>query len=172
MDVDVVVEATSFFYRDIAKLTDAQVAEFKQRFPGDSEYSFNGFRDAVEKALTEYYGSNLITLRNKCIQITGKSGRLDADVVPCVLYRDYRKSSLPRLPEPQSTGIKIVIHASGRVAHYTGPLSLGFSVAALKMNLEQMSQPQARAMAPMFTEPSVVADGLQTCTAASRRSSV
>ena len=171
MDVDVVVEATSFFYRDIAKLTDAQrrssssdsrrLRILVQRFPGRRRKGAHGV-----------LRFDLITLRNKCIQITGKSGRLDADVVPCVLYRDYRKSSLPRLPEPQSTGIKIVIHASGRVAHYTGPLSLGFSVAALKMNLEQMSQPQARAMAPMFTEPSVVADGLQTCTAASRWSSV
>ena len=101
MDVDVVVEATNFFYKDVAELTDAQKAEFEQRFPGDSEYSFIGFRDAVEKALSDYYGSSLITLRNKCIQVTGKSGRLDADVVPCVHYRDYRKSSLPRLPEPK-----------------------------------------------------------------------
>jgi hypothetical protein len=113
MNVDVVVEATNFFYKDIADLTDAQKAEFEQRFPGDSEYSFNGFREAVEGALTDYYGSSLIALRNKCIQVTGKSGRLDADVVPCVLYRDYRKSSLPRLPEPKE-GIIFFIRDTGR----------------------------------------------------------
>lgn len=101
MDVDVVVEATDFFYKDIADLTDAQRAEFERRFPGTSEHSFNGFRDAVEKALTDYYGSSLVTLRNKCILVGGRSGRLDADVVPCVCYRDFRKSSLSSLPDPK-----------------------------------------------------------------------
>lgn len=112
MDVDVVVEAINFFYKDIAELTDAQKVEFEQRFPGDSQYSFIGFRDAVEKALSDYYGSSLITLRDKCIQVTGKSGRLDADVVPCVHYRDYRKSSLPRLPEPKEGHFLYTRHAS------------------------------------------------------------
>lgn len=101
MDVDVVVEATNFFYKDIADLTEGQKAEYKRRFPDPSDYTFDGVRAAVEKALIDYYGSSLVTLRKKCIQVTGKSGRLDADVVPCVFYRDYRKNDLAILPEPE-----------------------------------------------------------------------
>lgn len=113
MDVDIVVEATDFFYKDIADLTDAQKAEFERRFPGTSEHSFSGFRSALEAVLTEYYGSSLVTLRNKCILVEGKSGRLDADVVPCVSYRDYRKSSLLSLPEPKQ-GITFFTRDTGR----------------------------------------------------------
>lgn len=54
MDVDVVVEATNFFYRDIDDLTDEQKTEYKRRYPAASEHSFKEFRDAVERALTDY----------------------------------------------------------------------------------------------------------------------
>ncbi|HEY1976559.1 MAG TPA: nucleotidyltransferase [Candidatus Baltobacteraceae bacterium] len=101
MDVDVVVEATDFFYKDVDDLTESQKAEFERQFPGSPSHSFNDFRSAVERTLTDYYGSSLITLRNKCIQVTGKSGRLDADVVPCVRYRDFRKDESARLPTPK-----------------------------------------------------------------------
>ena len=101
MDVDVVVEATDFFYRDIDDLTEAQKEEYKRQYSGTTDNSFDGFRSAIETALTEYYGSGLVTLRSKCILIEGKSGRLDADVVPCVTYRDYRKNEAVKLPNPE-----------------------------------------------------------------------
>jgi len=100
MDVDIVVEATNAFYKDIDDLTDAQRAEFDRQHPGSSSVTFTGFRDAVERALANYYGSDLVKPRNKCILVTGKSGRLDADVVPCVQFKDYRKDESVRLPTP------------------------------------------------------------------------
>jgi hypothetical protein len=101
MDVDVVVEASNFFYYDTSDLAEAQKAEFDRQHPGSSSVTFNGFRDAVERALASHYGSDLIKPRNKCILVTGKSGRLDADVVPCVQFKDYRKNDSVRLPTPE-----------------------------------------------------------------------
>jgi hypothetical protein len=100
MDVDVVVEATNAFYKDIDDLTENQKAEFDRLHPGESSVTFTGFRDAVENALAGYYGSNLVKPKNKCILVTGQSGRLDADVVPCVRFKDYRKDEYSRLPSP------------------------------------------------------------------------
>uniref|UniRef100_E6Q5P5 cGAS/DncV-like nucleotidyltransferase C-terminal helical domain-containing protein n=1 Tax=mine drainage metagenome TaxID=410659 RepID=E6Q5P5_9ZZZZ len=118
MDVDVVVESTKSFYYDIDDLTEPQKAEFKQRFPGDSEYTFVRFRTAVEKALASYYSTDLVTHRNKCILVTGKSGRLDADVVPCVQYRDYRKNSAPKLPDPYQGIVLFTRDANRKIVNY------------------------------------------------------
>lgn len=118
MDVDVVVESKKSFYYDIDDLTEAQQAEFKRHFPGTSEYTYSRFRTAVERALTEYYSSGLVTFRNKCIQVAAKSGRLTADVVPCVQYRDYRKSALPPLPVPQEGIVFYARDANRKVVNY------------------------------------------------------
>jgi len=123
MDVDVVVESTKSFYYDIDELNDVQKDEFNRTFPGKSDYTFVRFRTAVEKALASYYSAELVTPRNKCTLVTGKSGRLNADVVPCVQYRDYRKSNALNLPKPYE-GIVLFTRADSRkivnypIAHY------------------------------------------------------
>jgi hypothetical protein len=123
MDVDIVVESRQSFYYDIDALTEPQRIEFKRQFPGSSEHTFSRFRAAVEEALREHYSSNLVTLNNKCIRVGKKPGRLDADVVPCVRYCEYRRSASSALPTPYE-GIAFFTRDTNRrvvnfpLAHY------------------------------------------------------
>jgi hypothetical protein len=123
MDVDILVESRQSFYYDIDRLTEAQQAEFKRWFPGDSDHTFARFRTAVEAAVAGYYSNNLVTLANKCIKVKGKPGRLDADVVPCVQHREYRPNASSALPKP-CEGIVFFTRDANRkvvnfpVAHY------------------------------------------------------
>jgi hypothetical protein len=95
------VELTSAFGYDIDNLTEAQKSEFHRRFPGSVNYTLTQFRDDVAAALVTYYGRDLVVARNKCLLITAKSGRLDADVLPCRSYKRYDASPLV-LPEPHA----------------------------------------------------------------------
>lgn len=100
MDVDIVVELTSVFGYDISNLTDVQKGEFQRRFPGSAEYTPTQFRNDVEAALVAYYGRDLVVSRNKCLQVTAKSGRLDADVLPCRSFKRYDANPPVALPVP------------------------------------------------------------------------
>jgi hypothetical protein len=81
-------------------LTDSQKAVFHERFP-NIDYSLTAFRDEVEAALIDYYGSAAVKSMNKCILVPGQSGRLNADVLPCRWYRRYDSKPNVVLPEPQ-----------------------------------------------------------------------
>jgi hypothetical protein len=110
-DVDVIAELTSAFHYNIERLTETQRAEFHRQFPGTATYGFNEFRDDVQKALQSYYGS-LVTPRNKCIVVQGKSGRLNADVVPCMTYKRYDPAAGSGLPTPHE-GIRFLRRDNG-----------------------------------------------------------
>lgn len=119
MDVDVVVELTSVFGYDIKNLTEAQKSEFHRRFPGSADYDLPQFRDDVAAALVAYYGSDRVVARNKCLRVTAKSSRLDADVLPCRSYKRYDSSPLA-LPEPH-VGIQFFTRNENRsVVNYPG----------------------------------------------------
>ncbi|WP_165063008.1 nucleotidyltransferase [Adlercreutzia sp. ZJ154] len=47
------------------------------------------FKDRVEKALREKFGSD-VERKNKSIKVHGNTSRKDADTVPAMRYRDYR----------------------------------------------------------------------------------
>ncbi len=83
-DVDVVAEMTSINYSNLTK-------EEKQKLSlGVGKYSHKDFREEVLKALKSYYGKNCVDdSGGKAIKIPASSGRLNADVVPCVKYRRY-----------------------------------------------------------------------------------
>lgn len=117
MDVDIVVESRQSFYYNIDALTELQRAEFKRQFPGSSEHTFSRFRAAVEEALKKYYSSSQVTLSNKCIKVAKKPGRLDADVVPCVQYCEYRRSTSPALPTPYEGIVFFTRDTNRRVAN-------------------------------------------------------
>ena len=91
-DVDIVVELNSAYYYDISRLTEADRTVFNQNFSG-SKYTFSGFRQEVQSALQVYYGSGIIKPKNKCILVEAASGRLDADVIPCLEHRLYKQYS-------------------------------------------------------------------------------
>lgn len=56
----------------------------------DSSDSVAVFKDDVERILRKYFVTG-VERRNKSIKIHGNTYRVDADTVPCMRYRDYRK---------------------------------------------------------------------------------
>jgi hypothetical protein len=110
-DVDVVAEMNCAYYSNLSE-------EEKKRtgsIPG--KYRFNEFRPHVVKALKNYYDQNGKRLIDdsggKAIKVLADSGRLNADVVPCVEYREYDKSSLNVIAQGitfwhQHTGAQII----------------------------------------------------------------
>ena len=83
-DVDVVVETDNIFCTDQYNLSDSErslIAWFGQ---GD-------FKTNVKNALTAHYGYNAVkeSRSGKCLKVSGNSNRLNADVVPCMKYKNY-----------------------------------------------------------------------------------
>jgi len=118
-DVDVVAELDSAFYPDVSRLTESE-RQYHEQTRGTTNFTFDGFRDDVQKALEAYYGKNLVTPRNKCIAVTGASGRLDADVVPCLEYKLYTRYT--QREQPYIPGIKFYTRTAPRaVVNYPKP---------------------------------------------------
>jgi len=88
-DVDVVIQLNSTFRRDISALSSEEQTAFRSAY-FDATYLFANFRTDVLTALRAYYGVSLIAEGNKSITVAAQSGRLNADVVPCLHYRKYR----------------------------------------------------------------------------------
>lgn len=89
-DVDVVAELTSTFISNTDRLSDAEKRAY-QRERIDADYSWTDFRQDVEFALQDYYGSLWVNSANRCVKVEGYSGRLDADIVVALQYRIYTR---------------------------------------------------------------------------------
>jgi len=87
-DVDIAVECADFFYYDdtgaAADVTKAVKTEFPDYAGG---YSCTAFKNDVEQALIDYYGSSAVERGNIAIRVREKKTTLPADVVPCFEYR-------------------------------------------------------------------------------------
>lgn len=55
----------------------------------DSDFTYAEFKNLVEKALIDHFGSKQVTRGNKAFDIHANSYRVDADVVPTFEYRLY-----------------------------------------------------------------------------------
>jgi hypothetical protein len=88
-DVDIAVELTTFFgnrFTHEAKdltLSDVGVTPYS----GDATLA--SFKDDVEHALIAYFGAAMVDRGSKAIRVTENTGRLPADVVPCVTERTW-----------------------------------------------------------------------------------
>lgn len=91
-DVDVVLEFTSVFYSNKEKLPADQLREFNEYFSA-SKYSLQQFKDVVITELQRCYTTKNVKVGNRAIKVFGESGRLDADVVCCASYREYKSFS-------------------------------------------------------------------------------
>lgn len=92
-DVDVVVELTSIFKRDLSRLTEPQKEVYRNNHSSASQ-SLSDFRREVKQALRSHYNNDLliedrVTQKDKCIKVDTGDGYLDADVVVCQTYRIY-----------------------------------------------------------------------------------
>lgn len=93
-DVDVVVELTSPWRRNLSGLTDRQKQAYHDYYASGSN-SLSTFHRHVLEALREHYSSgpfepNRVKQNDKCIKVD--TGYLDADVVVCQTYRNYIES--------------------------------------------------------------------------------
>lgn len=83
----------------------------------DATYSNDSLRDEVQAALVAYYGSARITPRNKCIQVDKRDGYVDADVVPCIQYRQFT-SAFADVRRDYVEGIAIEPLKGGRIINF------------------------------------------------------
>ena len=89
-DVDVIVETTRVFYHNVPK---EQLTLYG--LTSKAQYGWKEFRAEVKNALLSYYGHDQVVENRsgKCIKVIGNANRLNADVVPCVTYRNYKYNS-------------------------------------------------------------------------------
>jgi hypothetical protein len=87
-DVDIAAELTELFKNDfIGKAEGLSLADVGVT-PYTGDYDLPAFKNDVEQALRDTFGST-VNRGNKAIHIRGGSGGLDADVVPCVEHRTW-----------------------------------------------------------------------------------
>lgn len=88
-DVDIAVELRTFFephfIHSATGLTLKDVGH--NEYTGDATLA--GFKNDVEQALRDHFGPANVERGNKAIRLAENSGRLPADVVPCVTARSW-----------------------------------------------------------------------------------
>lgn len=96
-DVDIVAQLNSTFQYDLSALSGDEKRLFGQSYPTNATYLWRNFRDDTLKALRDCFGVQNVTEGNKSIKVSGGSGRLGADVIPCLQYKKYLR--FPRLQD-------------------------------------------------------------------------
>jgi hypothetical protein len=87
-DVDLVVEFTSIFSKNLSALTESQKEEYRTNH-NPAKYSLSTFKESVVLQLKSCYGDSNVVVGNKAILVKGDGSRLDCDVVVCNPYRKY-----------------------------------------------------------------------------------
>jgi hypothetical protein len=88
-DVDVVIQLNEPYYSDTSSLPYDQLNLYNATH-NNATYNYWNFRADVLKTLTDYYGTK-VKAGNKSIKLAGDSSRVNADVVPCVQFRKYKR---------------------------------------------------------------------------------
>jgi len=89
-DIDINVCYTNAFYYEIPK--DKIKSDYGFNNPVD--YSFQKYKDDIEKMLVAYYGCSEVIRNNKCITVKGNTNRIEIDVVPTWKHRDYNYTNM------------------------------------------------------------------------------
>ena len=87
-DVDICVMLKSTFF---CNYVDGKTDKDYGYIAGSISYS--DFKNYVIEALKSKFGSNVVSIGNKCINIKENSYHVNADVVPAFQYRDYKTIS-------------------------------------------------------------------------------
>ncbi|TFU06190.1 nucleotidyltransferase [Polymorphobacter arshaanensis] len=88
-DVDVVISTESIYYDDTSDLSETERASYASAFIKGG-FSYGDFKNQVSNHLINKFGSS-VKPGNKAIFIEGSGNRRDADVLPAVEFRRYRK---------------------------------------------------------------------------------
>lgn len=84
-DVDVVIQLNETFFNNLNE-------EQKKRLGLEpAKYNYDEYYSDVLEALNNYFGSNSVKPKSKCIKIAENDNRLPADVIVSTLYRSYLK---------------------------------------------------------------------------------
>lgn len=94
-DVDIVCEFTSIYSYDTSELDEIGKSTFDSQFT-PAEYTLAAFKTAIIEQLKSCYGDANVEVGSKAIKIKGNNSRLDADVVVCNSYRNYKKNNLSK----------------------------------------------------------------------------
>ncbi|MFK4964806.1 nucleotidyltransferase domain-containing protein [Lactococcus garvieae] len=83
-DIDICVQPYGVFFANYSEgLSDKDFGN------SSSTYTFKQFRDNVESALIDHFGSAYVSSGNRHINIREKTSRVEADVVPAFEHRRY-----------------------------------------------------------------------------------
>lgn len=88
-DIDIVIVYKNSFFFNIEALTSDEKINF-HKSTQDATYTFMDFKREVEVFLQSIYWLS-VERKNKCIQISWNSHRVDADVIPCFNHYRYNK---------------------------------------------------------------------------------
>jgi hypothetical protein len=91
-DIDIVCCLESAFQYDLSAMNAASQDNFQATHPTNATYGFSQFKADVTAQLKKAYGSD-VSLGTKAIRIKANGTRRDADVLPCMNFRRYSKSS-------------------------------------------------------------------------------
>ncbi len=104
-DVDVVVQLNSTFSADLSRLSEPSRVAWRQAY-ADATYLWPAFRADVLGALRDHFGRGAVTAGTKSLKVQADSGRLAADVVPCLMHRRYT-SFVSAILESSVEGVKL-----------------------------------------------------------------
>jgi hypothetical protein len=94
-DIDVVVQLNSTFSPGIRRLTDLEKSLFHLQYPTNATYNWPELRRDVIAALVAYFGAAKIDPSgNKSVKLIGDTSLSNADVIPCLQYRNYSSFNL------------------------------------------------------------------------------
>ena len=83
-DVDICIMLKDVFYADYPEGCSGDMYGHS-----DSDFTYKEFKNLVETALVNHFGSDQVTRGNKAFDIHANSYRVDADVVPAFEHRRY-----------------------------------------------------------------------------------
>ncbi len=87
-DVDVVVRLETVFQSNKETLSPQQLQKFNTVY-SNSNYSFKDFNVHILQAVESHFGKQYVTNDDKCLKIKEHSKFCNADVIPCLTYRNY-----------------------------------------------------------------------------------
>lgn len=89
-DVDIVVRLRSSWHSDLSGLSPSERRAYNQAY-SDADYTGRDFFEDARSSLYRWFGREGIKVGSKAIKIDSDlaSVPIDADVVPCIVYRKY-----------------------------------------------------------------------------------
>ncbi len=88
-DVDIAVELTTYRSNRFIHAAEGLSIQDLGLTPYTGDATLAGFKDDVEQALIAYFGAGAVDRGSKAIRVAENTGRLPADVVPCVAERTW-----------------------------------------------------------------------------------